>query len=173
MLSGGTILENNIVQTIASGAGTLSAIIFVLPGLVMLGYWHGFPFLTTAAVCATGGILGVMFSVPLRRALVTGSDLPFPEGKAAAEVLIVGSAEGSGSEDNKRGLRTILVGSLLSAGLALLIAMKLVADGLAHYFRLGTGATGASTSLSLALIGVGHLVGLSVGIAMLLGMAIS
>ena len=73
LLPGGTILENNIVQTIASAAGTLSAIIFVLPGLVILGYWQGFPFWTTAAVCATGGILGVMFSVPLRRALVTGS----------------------------------------------------------------------------------------------------
>ena len=103
MLPGGTILENNIVQTIASAAGTLSAIIFVLPGLVILGYWQGFPFLTTAAVCATGGILGVMFSVPLRRALVTGSDLPYPEGKAAAEVLIVGSAEGSGQKKTNAG----------------------------------------------------------------------
>ena len=173
MLPGGTILENNIVQTIASAAGTLSAIIFVLPGLVILGYWQGFPFLTTAAVCATGGILGVMFSVPLRRALVTGSDLPYPEGKAAAEVLIVGSAEGSGSEENKRGLTTILVNSLLSAGLSLLISMKLVAGEIARYFKVGAGATGASTSLSLALVGVGHLVGLSVGLAMLLGMAIS
>ena len=173
MLPGGTILENNIVQTIASAAGTLSAIIFVLPGLVILGYWQGFPFLTTAAVCATGGILGVMFSVPLRRALVTGSDLPYPEGKAAAEVLIVGSAEGSGSEENKRGLATILVNSLLSAGLSLLISMKLVAGEIARYFKVGAGATGASTSLSLALVGVGHLVGLSVGLAMLLGMAIS
>ena len=173
MLPGGTILENNIVQTIASAAGTLSAIIFVLPGLVILGYWQGFPFLTTAAVCATGGILGVMFSVPLRRALVTGSDLPYPEGKAAAEVLIVGSAEGSGSEENRRGLTTILVNSLLSAGLSLLISMKLVAGEIARYFKVGAGATGASTSLSLALVGVGHLVGLSVGLAMLLGMAIS
>ncbi len=173
MLPGGTILENNIVQTIASAAGTLSAIIFVLPGLVILGYWQGFPFLTTAAVCATGGILGVMFSVPLRRALVTGSDLPYPEGKAAAEVLIVGSAEGSGSEDNKRGLATILVNSLVAAGLSLLISMKLIAGEIAYFFKVGAGATGASTSLSLALIGVGHLVGLSVGLAMLLGMAIS
>jgi putative OPT family oligopeptide transporter len=173
MLPGGTILENNIVQTIASAAGTLSAIIFVLPGLVILGYWQGFPFWTTAAVCATGGILGVMFSVPLRRALVTGSDLPYPEGKAAAEVLIVGSAEGSGSEDNKRGLMTIVVTSLLSAGLSLLISMKVIAAEIAKYFKVGAGATGASTSLSLALVGVGHLVGLSVGIAMLIGMAIS
>lgn len=173
MLPGGTILENNIVQTIASAAGTLSAIIFVLPGLVILGYWQGFPFLTTAAVCATGGILGVMFSVPLRRALVTGSDLPYPEGKAAAEVLIVGSAEGSGSDENKRGLATILVNALLSAGVSLLISMKLVAAEIARYFKVGAGATGASTSLSLALVGVGHLVGLSVGLAMLLGMIIS
>jgi putative OPT family oligopeptide transporter len=173
MLPGGTILENNIVQTIASAAGTLSAIIFVLPGLVILGYWQGFPFWTTAAVCATGGILGVMFSVPLRRALVTGSDLPYPEGKAAAEVLKVGSDDVAGSEDNKRGLRIILIGSLAAAGFSLLTAMKLAAGEVAKYFKVGTGATGAATSLSMALIGVGHLVGLSVGLAMLLGMVIS
>jgi putative OPT family oligopeptide transporter len=173
LLPGGTILENNIVQTIASAAGTLSAIIFVLPGLVILGYWQGFPFLTTAAVCATGGILGVMFSVPLRRALVTGSDLPYPEGKAAAEVLKVGSAEGAGSADNQKGLRIILVSALASAGVSLMIAMKLMAVEIGYYFRVGTGATGGATTLSLALIGVGHLVGLSVGIAMLIGMIIT
>ena len=173
LLPGGTILENNIVQTIASAAGTLSAIIFVLPGLVILGYWQGFPFWTTAAVCATGGILGVMFSVPLRRALVTGSDLPYPEGKAAAEVLKVGSAEGAGSADNAKGLRIIMVNSIASAGFSLAVAMKLAAAEVSHYFKVGASSTGAATSLSLALIGVGHLVGLSVGIAMLLGMAIS
>lgn len=173
MLPGGTILENNIVQTIASAAGTLSAIIFVLPGLVILGYWQGFPFLTSAAVCATGGILGVMFSVPLRRALVTGSDLPYPEGKAAAEVLIVGSAEGSGSEDNKKGLALMIMTSLASAGMALLAAMKVAAGEIAHFFKVGAGVTGVTTSLGLAFIGVGHLVGLSVGIAMAVGVAIS
>ncbi len=173
LLPGGTILENNIVQTIASAAGTLSAIIFVLPGLVILGYWQGFPFVTTAAVCATGGVLGVMFSVPLRRALVTGSDLPYPEGMAAAEVLRVGSADASGAEDNRRGLSTIVVTSLASAAVSLLIAMKLMTGELAKYFRVGTGATGAATSLSMALIGVGHLVGLSVGLAMLTGMIIT
>lgn len=71
-----TIQENNIVQTIASAAGTLSAVIFILPGLVIVGWWSGFPYWTTMAVCAVGGILGVMYSIPLRRALVTGSDLP-------------------------------------------------------------------------------------------------
>lgn len=173
MLPGGTILENNIVQTIASAAGTLSAIIFVLPGLVILGYWQGFPFWTTAAVCATGGILGVMFSVPLRRALVTGSDLPYPEGKAAAEVLIVGSSEGVGSEDNRKGLGLMVMTSLASAAMSLLAAMKLAAGEIAHFFKIGAGVTGVTSSLGLAFIGVGHLVGLSVGIAMALGVAIS
>ena len=70
-----TILENNIVQTVASAAGTLAAIIFVLPGLVMIGWWNGFPYWTTAAATAVGGILGVMFSVPLRRALVVDTPL--------------------------------------------------------------------------------------------------
>ena len=171
---GSTILENNIVQTIASAAGTLAAIIFVLPGLVMIGWWQGFPYWTTVAVCAIGGTLGVMFSVPLRRALVTGSDLPYPEGVAAAEVLRVGSGSVGGAEENAKGLAAIVAGSLASAGFALLAAMKLAAGELATAFRLGgSAASGASTSLSMALIGVGHLVGMTVGIAMLVGMLTS
>ena len=172
-LSGATILENNIVQTIASAAGTLAAIIFVLPGLVIVGWWQGFPYWTTAAVCFIGGTLGVMFSVPLRRALVAGSDLPYPEGVAAAEVLKVGSRAGEGAEENQRGLRTILLGSLISAGFSLLGAMKLAALEVSKNFKLGAGATGVSGSLSFALIGVGHLVGLSVGVAMFIGMVIA
>jgi putative OPT family oligopeptide transporter len=166
------ILENNIVQTIASAAGTLAAIIFVLPGLILVGWWTGFPYWTTAAVCAVGGILGVMFSVPLRRALVTGSDLPYPEGVAAAEVLKVGAAA-DGDEENARGLRVIILGSLVSAGFAILAAMKLVAAEAVQNFRVATGASGVSTSFSMALIGVGHLVGLSVGAAMFFGMIIA
>jgi len=166
------IVENNIVQTIASAAGTLSAIIFVLPGLILVGWWQGFPYWTTVAVCATGGIMGVMFSVPLRRALVTGSDLPYPEGVAAAEVLKVGTST-EGGEENARGLRIIVIGSLISAGLQLLATLKLVAAEAARNFRVGAGASGVSTSFSMALIGVGHLVGLSVGAAMFLGMLIA
>ncbi|HYN46834.1 MAG TPA: oligopeptide transporter, OPT family [Allosphingosinicella sp.] len=173
-VSNSNILENNIVQTIASAAGTLAAIIFVLPGLIMIGWWQGFPYWTTVAVCAIGGTLGVMFSVPLRRALVTGSDLPYPEGVAAAEVLKVGFGSAEGAQENAKGLATIVAGSIASAGFALLVAMKLVAGELATAFRVGGGAaTGASTSLSMALIGVGHLVGLSVGIAMFIGMMIA
>ncbi|MFV8395578.1 OPT family oligopeptide transporter [Corynebacterium hindlerae] len=170
--AGHTIQENNIVQTIASAAGTLSAIIFVLPGLVMVGWWQGFDYFTTAAVCAIGGILGVTYSIPLRRALVTGSDLPYPEGVAAAEVLRVGDDNGS-AEENKRGLRVITLGALASAGYSLLTALKATAGGLSTAFRVGSGGTMAGASLSLALIGVGHLVGIGVGIAMIVGLLIS
>lgn len=172
---GHNIKENNIVQTIASAAGTLSAIIFVLPGLVMVGYWQGFGFLQTAGVCIIGGVLGVMYSIPLRRALVTSSDLPYPEGVAAAEVLKVGdeSASGTSHEENAKGLRVIVAGGITSAVMALLAAMKAAASEVTAYFKLGAGATTLGTSLSTALIGVGHLVGLPVGIAMLVGVVIS
>jgi len=173
LVGNSNILENNIVQTIASAAGTLSAIIFVLPGLIMIGWWQNFPYWITAAVCAIGGILGVMFSVPLRRALVTGTDLPYPEGVAAAEVLKVGFGSAAGAEENAKGLRMIIVGSVISAGYALLGYMKVAAAEVAYAFRVGAGATAVSTSMAMALIGVGHLVGLSVGVAMLVGMLIS
>src|SRR3546814_19142824 len=95
-----------------------------------------------------------MFSVPLRRALVAGSDLPYPEGVAAAEVLKVGSRASDGAEENQRGLRTILLGSLVSAGFALLGAMNLTATAVGKTFNLDAGAIGVSARLSLALIGV-------------------
>jgi putative OPT family oligopeptide transporter len=167
-----TIQENNIVQTIASAAGTLSAIVFVLPGLVMVGWWTGFPYWLSVAVIAIGGILGVMYSVPLRRALVTGTDLPFPEGIAAAEVLKVGSGVG-GAEENRRGLMLIVWSSIASAVFYALAQTKLLAADATKAFKVGSGATSDSGSLSMLLIGVGHLVGLTVGIAMFVGLLIS
>jgi putative OPT family oligopeptide transporter len=167
-----TIQENNIVQTIASAAGTLSAIVFVLPGLVMIGWWTGFPYWLSVAVIAIGGILGVMYSVPLRRALVTGTDLPYPEGIAAAEVLKVGSGIG-GAEENRRGLMLIVWSSIASALFYALAQTRLLAAEAAKAFKVGSGATAVSGSLSMLLIGVGHLVGLTVGIAMFIGLLIS
>ncbi|MBO3143914.1 OPT family oligopeptide transporter [Dermatophilus congolensis] len=167
-----TVTENNIVQTIASAAGTLSAIIFVLPGLVMLGYWSGFPYWTTAAVCFFGGVLGVMYSIPLRRALVTGSDLPYPEGVAAAEVLRVGDTA-SGAQENQRGLTVISAGALSAMGYILLGKLRLVSESISRTIRIGSGGTIIGSSLSLALIGVGHLVGITVGIAMIIGLITS
>ncbi|MCI6585072.1 MAG: oligopeptide transporter, OPT family [Mobiluncus sp.] len=167
-----TVVENNIVQTIASAAGTLSAIIFVIPGLVMVGYWSGFPYWETTAVCIVGGILGVTYSIPLRRALVTGSDLPYPEGVAAAEVLKVGDESGS-AEENHRGLMVIIWGGIASAAYSLLAAMKAVAGSLSMPFKVGAGGTMVAGSFSLALMGVGHLVGPAVGVAMMVGFLLS
>ncbi|MEQ7873466.1 oligopeptide transporter, OPT family [Sphingomonas sp. ASV193] len=167
-----TIQENNIVQTIASAAGTLSAIIFVLPGLIMIGYWTDFPYWLSVLVIGLGGILGVMYSVPLRRALVTGSDLPYPEGLAAAEVLKVGAGVG-GAEENRRGLVAIVWASIVSAAYFTLTKTKIIVDTATKSFRVGAGASHLTASLSLALIGVGHLVGMAVGIAMFVGVLIS
>ncbi|MGQ0643248.1 MAG: OPT family oligopeptide transporter [Gemmatimonadaceae bacterium] len=173
-----TILENNIVQTVASAAGTLSAIIFVLPGLVIVGWWVGFPFWESFLICVSGGVLGVLFTIPLRRALVTTSDLPYPEGVAAAEVLKVGSGARGETKDNtgeaREGLSAIILGSIASGGFAILTATRIAAADFAGFIRLGgTASTGYNIAWSLALLGAGHLVGLSVGMAMLVGQVIS
>jgi putative OPT family oligopeptide transporter len=169
-----TIQENNIVQTIASAAGTLSAIIFVLPGLVIIGWWTGFPYWTSVSICALGGVLGVMYSIPLRRALVTQSDLPYPEGVACAEVLKVGGgaeAHEAAVADARAGLRAVVWGSIVSGCFALVVATRILASDLERYFRVGSrgAVSGFDFLFSFALFGVGHLVGLWVGVAMLVG----
>src|SRR5438067_1276378 len=168
-----SILENNIVQTVASAAGTLSAIIFVLPGLVIIGWWTGFPFWETFFICLSGGVLGVVFTIPLRRALVTTSDLPYPEGVAAAEVLKVGSGTRGETKDEsgeaREGLVAVILGSVASAGFAIVTATRIAAGELNGFVRVGAGSSGWNLGWSLALLGAGHLVGLSVGMAMLVG----
>jgi putative OPT family oligopeptide transporter len=171
---GMTIQENNIVQTVASAAGTLSSIIFVLPGLVIIGWWSGFPYIVSMLICGLGGILGVMYSIPLRRALVTQSDLPYPEGIACAEVLKVGGgaeAHEGAIEDSRAGLRAVLWGSVLSALYAIVVATRIFASDLERYFKVGSrgAVSGFDFLFSFALFAVGHLVGLWVGIAMLVG----
>jgi putative OPT family oligopeptide transporter len=171
---GMTIQENNIVQTVASAAGTLSSIIFVLPGLVIIGWWSGFPYIVSMLICGLGGILGVMYSIPLRRALVTQSDLPYPEGVACAEVLKVGGgaeAHAGAVEDSRAGLLAVLWGSVLSALYAIVVATRIFASDLERYFKVGSrgAVSGFDFLFSFALFAVGHLVGLWVGIAMLIG----
>jgi putative OPT family oligopeptide transporter len=173
-----SILENNIVQTVASAAGTLSAIIFVLPGLVIVGWWTGFPFWQSFLICLSGGIIGVLFTIPLRRALVTTSDLPYPEGVAAAEVLKVGSGTRGETKDDtgeaREGLIAVILGSVASGGLAILQGTRILGGELTGFFRLGSAASsGYNFAWSLALLGAGHLVGLSVGMAMLTGLIIA
>jgi len=173
-----SILENNIVQTVASAAGTLSAIIFVLPGLVIVGWWTGFPFWQSFLLCVSGGVLGVLFTIPLRRALVTTSDLPYPEGVAAAEVLRVGSGTRGETKDEtgeaREGLTAVILGAVASGGYAIITATRIAAGGLTGFFPVGTyGSSGYDFAWSLALVGAGHLVGLSVGMAMLTGLIIA
>jgi putative OPT family oligopeptide transporter len=172
-----TIQENNIVQTVASSAGTLSSVVFVLPGLMIIGWWSAIPFWQTFAVCALGGLIGVMYSIPLRRALVAQSDLPYPEGVAAAEVLQVGAgAKATTPEaiaESNAGVRTIFIGGAVSAGFAVLKAMRVFTDETAKAVTVGRFFSRVNPSFSFVLLGIGHLVGLSVGVAMLLGLLIS
>jgi putative OPT family oligopeptide transporter len=173
-----SILENNIVQTVASAAGTLSAIIFVLPGLVIVGWWTTFPFWQSFLICLSGGVLGVLFTIPLRRALVTTSDLPYPEGVAAAEVLKVGSGTRGETKDEtgeaREGLRAVIFGAIASGGLAIVTGTRVAAAEVTKVFGInGSMASAYNIAWSLALVGAGHLVGLSVGMAMLTGLIIA
>ncbi|WP_353229734.1 oligopeptide transporter, OPT family [Novosphingobium sp.] len=170
------ILENNIVQTIASSAGTLSCMVFILPTFLMIGHWTEIPFWPAFWLCASGGVLGVVYSIPLRRSLVTGSDLPYPEGVAAAEVLRAGEATrggGSDAAEAQLGLRAVMAGSIASALMALLVGTRLLASELAGYARFGAAATGMTVSMQLALFGAGHLIGLAAGMAMLTGLVLA
>ncbi len=175
---GSNILENNMVQTQASAAGTLSSVIFVLPGLLMAGYWSGFPFWQTALLCSAGGILGVIFSIPLRYAMVVKSTLPYPEGVAAAEILKVGSeaqADASnGSRNGGTGIREIAAGGLLAGLVSFLTGgLRVVADSASAWFKAGSAIFQLPMGFSLALLGAGYLVGLTGGLAILLGIVIA
>ena len=172
------ILENNIVQTQASAAGTLSSIIFVLPALLMLGYWTGFPFWQTTILCIAGGILGVIFTIPLRYAMVVNSDLPYPEGVAAAEILRAGeqdtAADTPAQSDASTGAKDIVIGGALSGIVAFLTGgLRVLADSAGYWFKAGSAITQLPMGFSLALLGAGYLVGVAGGIAILLGIFIA
>ena len=168
------ILENNMVQTQASSAGTLSAVIFVLPGLLMLGYWQGFPFWQTLILCAAGGCLGVLFTIPLRRAMVVNSDLTYPEGRAAAEILKVGSREDTAGVKSSSGMRDIVAGGFVAGIVSLCTnGFRILSDGMAVWVNVGKGATQLPLGFSTALLGAGYLIGIASGIAILVGMIIA
>jgi putative OPT family oligopeptide transporter len=171
LLGRGTILENNMVQTQASAAGTLSSVIFVLPGLVMVGHWHGFPFWQSAGICGAGGVLGVLFTIPLRRAMVVQSSLPYPEGVAAAEILRVGHGA---SVPGEPGAADIAIGGVVSAAACFAsTGLHVLGEGISQWFAAGGAVFRLCTGFSLALLGAGYLVGIAAGLAMLLGAVIS
>ena len=166
---GGGILENNIVQTGASaGSSIASGVIFTIPALVILGYWQDFQYSWVLAIAGLGGILGVLFSVPLRRALIVEQKLAFPEGQAAAEVLKAG-------ENPAQGIRILGVAALggAFAKLAAGSGLKLIPDTAASAGFFGKYLGFVGTNLSPALLAVGYIVGLNVGIVALAGAMIS
>jgi len=140
-LGTGNILQNNAVQTAAaSGEGLASGVIFTLPALVILGVWSRFSYLETTLIAAFGGILGVLFTIPLRRALIIDQPLQFPEGVATAEVLKVG-AEGGG------GISVLIMSATIGA------IVKLGATGFklwAETVRFGGWITGGTATAAAA-----------------------
>lgn len=165
LMGGGTLLENNMVQSQASAAGTLSCVFATFPGLIIAGFWTHFPFWQTAGLSFAGGVMGVVFTIPLRRALVTHSTLPYPEGVAAAEILRAGADKG-----NQRGLRALISGGVMAALFSFCSGgLRLLGDGLSLTASAGSAVFQLSAAFSPALIGAGYLVGLSGGMAMLVG----
>ena len=173
MAKDSNILENNMVQTQASAAGTLSAIIFIIPGMLMIGYWHGFEFMQTLLVAACGGCLGVLFTIPLRRAMVVHSDLAYPEGVAAAEILKVGSRTRADGK-SESGIKEILSGSVVAGIIAFLTnGLQVLGGSLSAWFHVGRGMTQLPLGYSTALVGAGYLIGIASGLAMLVGILIA
>jgi putative OPT family oligopeptide transporter len=169
LLGGGTILENNIVQTGASAGSSIAAgVIFTIPALVILGYWQDFRYSWVLAIAGLGGLLGVLFSVPLRRTMIVEDPLPFPEGKAAAEVLKAGDNPGPGLKI--LGFSAAL-GAVIKAAAA--SGMKLIPDTAADAGFFGKYLGYMGTNLSPALLGVGYIVGLNIGIVVLSGSILS
>ncbi|HJR74250.1 MAG TPA: oligopeptide transporter, OPT family [Luteimonas sp.] len=169
LLGGGTILENNIVQTGASAGSSIAAgVIFTIPALVILGYWQDFRYSWVLAIAGLGGLLGVLFSVPLRRSMIVEEPLAFPEGKAAAEVLKAGENPGPG-------LKILGLASAVGAivKLAAESGLRMIPDQAtgAGFFGKFLGYMG--TGLSPALLGVGYIVGLNVGIVVVSGSILS
>lgn len=171
LLGGGTILENNIVQTGASAGSSIAAgVIFTIPALVIMGYWPDFKYWWVLGIAGLGGLLGVLFSVPLRRSMIVEEPLPFPEGKAAAEVLKAGENPGPG-------LKILAVAGSIGALVKLAAAsgLRVIPDTWAQAAYVGSSRVTAylGTNLSPALLGVGYIVGLNVGIVVVSGSILS
>jgi len=165
LFGGGHILENNIVQTGASaGSSIASGVIFTIPALVLMGVWDEFKYAWVLAIAGLGGLLGVLFSVPLRRSLIIDQGLAFPEGKAAAEVLKTG-------ENPKLGVKLLAMAAALGGVMKLMAAsgLRLIPDTASISLWLGKTIGYAGTNLSPALFGVGYIVGLNIGMVVLAG----
>ncbi|MBK9983559.1 MAG: oligopeptide transporter, OPT family [Saprospiraceae bacterium] len=169
MFKNNNILENNIVQTAASAGEALAAgAIFTFPALIIFGYWTSFSYWETMLIALCGGVLGVLFTIPLRRALIVEQNLKFPEGVATAEVLKSGEEAG-------KSIRYLVTGALLGA------VLKFSEAGLKLWSAVAETATTFGTKIyayvglnqSPALMAVGYIVGLRISFLIFLGGAIS
>ena len=165
------ILENNIVQTAASSGEALAAgVIFTIPGLVLIGYWTTFDYWQTFTVSLVGGVLGVLFTIPLRRALIIHARLRFPEGVATAEVLKVGASSDAGAGGR---VRLLLGAAALGGGFKFAEGgLKLWSESLEGTFQLGRSTLYGGLNLSPALVAVGYIIGLNTAVVVFFGGAI-
>lgn len=169
ILGENSLLENNIVQTQASSAGTLSCIYVALPSLIMMGWWNDFPYISCVLVTLAGGMTGVLFTIPLRRSLIRDSDLPYPEGKACADILLASSPQG-----DKEQIRLLSLGGLSSGLISFATSgLNLLGSGFGGATRIAQMSFNFHGGFSLALIGTGYLVGIGGGMAMLGGVLLS
>lgn len=165
------ILENNIVQTAASSGEALAAgVIFTIPALLLVGYWSSFDYWHTVLIAAVGGLLGVLFTIPLRRALIVNARLRFPEGVATAEVLKIAGASRTASASSRGDVMTLLSAALLGG------AIKFAESGARLWTESVEGAVGvgrtvlyAGLNLSPALLAVGFIIGRHTALVVFLG----
>lgn len=162
-----SILENNAVQTAASaGEAVAGGIVYTIPTLILIGYWNHFDYWVNFSIAACGGILGVLFSIPLRRILVHDPLLKFPEGRAIAEVL-KSSAE-------KVEIKDIVIGSAIGAFLELLqTGFQLIANSWNYWFVVKRSLFTLGVGFSATMIGAGYLVGYDMALSIFFGALIA
>ena len=158
------VLQNNLVQTAASaGEAVAGGIVYTVPALVMIHYWHHFPYWINVGIAFVGGLMGVMFSIPIRHVLVSQRTLPFPEGRAIAEVLKVGDKQ-------SLGLKPLVWGGALGALMELFqTGFKLLANSIQVWFVAGRSLVGFGAGFSATMMGAGYLMGLPLGLSIFLG----
>jgi putative OPT family oligopeptide transporter len=164
---GSTILENNAVQTAASaGEAVAGGIVYTIPALIIIQYWHRFDYFTNFFIAVSGGILGVLFSIPLRRILVKEPALKFPEGRAIAEVLK--------SSTGKAGIRDIFLGGTIGGLIELFQSgFKVIANNWTFWVTTNHSLLGFGAGFSATMIGAGYLIGQEMALSIFLGAIIS
>ncbi|MGQ0694392.1 MAG: OPT family oligopeptide transporter [Nitrospiraceae bacterium] len=167
------ILENNIVQTAASSGEALAAgVIFTIPALLLVGYWSAFDYWQTALIATVGGLLGVLFTIPLRRALIVTARLRFPEGVATAEVLKVAAHDrrNAGPAESTSDFRTLLSAALLGGAVKFgESGLRVWAESVEGAAQVGRTVFYAGLNLSPALLAVGCIIGLHTAVVVFLG----